>query len=269
LILPKLLIFNYPVTKKAFMGKTIRIFCFTLALVALWCCLASLEVQAQEDTSDPKAIALADKVIKNMGGAKAWNNTRYLAWGWRDQYHVWDKFENNFRWEKDTLVVVANLNTREGKAYSKGKDISETAAGKKLIQNIYPVWANNSYWFIMPYKLRDKGVTLKYKGPGQTKAGEEADLVELTFKEVGVTPNNRYILAIDKKSGLITEWSFFRNYADPKPGFTMAWTDYRPYGKIKLSAGRGEDAKMGMTHIAVAQQLPANVFNSPMPIKKL
>jgi hypothetical protein len=251
------------------MKKDVRIFRLTIALWTLCCCLVSAYGQAQENRSDPQAVALADKVIKNMGGAKAWNKTRYLAWGWRDQYHVWDKLENNFRWEKDTLVVIANLDTRQGKAYSKGKDISETAAGKKLIQNIYPVWANNSYWFIMPFKLRDPGVTLQYKGPGQTKAGEQADLLELTFKEVGVTPNNRYLLAVDKKSGLITEWSFFRNYADPKPGFTMAWTDYRPYGNIKLSSGRGEEAKMGMTHIAVAQQVPDNVFNSPMPIKKL
>lgn len=251
------------------MKRTVQLIRFKLVLLTLCCGLVSACGWAQENNSDPQAVALADKVIKNMGGKKAWNNTRYLAWGWRDQYHVWDKFENNFRWEKDTLVVIANLETREGKAYSKGKDISETTAGKKLIQNMYPVWANNSYWFIMPFKLRDNGVTLKYKGPGQSKAGEEADLIELTFKEVGVTPNNRYILAIDKKSGLVTEWSFFRNYADQKPGFTMAWTNYRPYGNIKLSSGRGEDAKMGMTHIAVAQQVPDNVFNSPMPIKKL
>jgi hypothetical protein len=251
------------------MKETLRIIRFNMVLMTLWCCLVSLSGLAQDNSSDPQAIALADKVIKNMGGAKAWDKTRYLAWSWRDQYHVWDKVANNFRWEKDTLVVIANLNTPLGKAYSKGRDISETAVGKKLIKNMYAVWANNSYWFIMPFKLRDKGVTLKYKGPGETKAGEQADLIELTFKEVGVTPNNRYLLAIDKKSGLITEWSYFRNYADLKPGFTMAWTDYRPYGKIKLSSGRGEDAKMGMTHIAVPHQVPDNVFNSPMPIKKL
>lgn len=240
-----------------------------LYVMLLCCFLFSFNALAQENSSDPKAIALANKVIKNMGGAKAWNNTRYLAWGWRNQYHVWDKFENNFRWEKDSLIVIGNLDTRQGKAYSKGKDISETDAGKKLIENLYPVWANNSYWFIMPFKLRDNGVTLKYKGPGETKAGEQADLLELTFTEVGVTPQNRYIVAVDKKTGLITEWSFFRNYTDQKPGFTLAWTDYRTYGKIKLSSGRGEDPKMAITHIAVPSQVPENVFNSPQPIKKL
>lgn len=253
------------------MERLVRFSRLAIILILLGCCLlpAWAQSQSQDAKSDPQAVELAVKTLRNMGGLRAWNRTHYLAWSWRGQYHVWDKFENNFRWEKDTLVVIANLNTREGKAYSKGQDISETEAGKKLIKNMYPVWANNSYWFIMPFKLLDKGVTLKYRGPGQTKAGEQADLVELTFKEVGVTPDNRYLLAIDKKSGLITEWSFFRNYADKKPNFTMAWTDYRTYGKIKLSSGRGEDPKMGMTHIAVPHQVPANVFNSPMPIKKL
>ncbi|WP_133273578.1 hypothetical protein [Hymenobacter radiodurans] len=30
--------------------------------------------------SDPKAIAIADKVMNAMGGYDAWRNTRYLAW---------------------------------------------------------------------------------------------------------------------------------------------------------------------------------------------
>jgi hypothetical protein len=217
--------------------------------------------------SDAKAIALADKVIKNMGGYDAWNKTRYIAWSWRDQYHIWDKFENKFRWEKDTLVVVADLNTRQGKAYSKGKDISQEAAGQKLIANMYPAWANNSYWLIMPFKLKDSGVTLKYKGEGKTQTGADAELIELTFKGVGVTPDNRYIFAVDKNAGLITEWSFFRNYNDEKPGFTRPMTDYQTYGKIKIPSGRG-DAKMDMNNIAVTQNLPATVFNSPTPIDK-
>jgi len=218
--------------------------------------------------SDAKATAIVDKVVKNMGGQKAWDNTRFLAWTWRNQYHVWDKSENNFRWEKDTLVVITNLNTRQGKAYSKGREITNEAAGQKLIENMYPVWANNSYWFIMPFKLKDNGVNLQYKGTGTTQAGEQADLLELTFEKVGVTPDNRYILAVDKKTDLITEWSYFKKYTDEKPGFTMPWTSYQTYGKIKVSSGRG-DAKMGITDIAVSDKVPAAVFNSPTPITKI
>ncbi len=218
--------------------------------------------------SDAKAVAIADKVIKNMGGYQNWNNTRFIAWTWRNQYHVWDKFENKYRLERDTLVVIADLTTKQGKAYSRGKEITDPEKSKKLIDGMYGSWANDSYWLLLPFKLKDSGVTLKYKGEGQTKAGENADLIELTFKGVGVTPDNRYILAVDKKSGLITEWSFFRKYTDEKPGFTRVWNNYQTYGKIKIGSGRG-DAPMDMSNIAVTQIIPSEVFNSPLPMQKL
>jgi hypothetical protein len=246
--------------------------------ILLFFCLLPLLSQAQEKNktaaegfnaagSDAQAIALADKVIKNMGGYDAWNNTRYIAWTWRNQYHIWDKFQNRYRLERgDTLVVVADLNTKQGKAYRDGQEITSPRAAK-LIQNMYPSWANDSYWLAMPFKLKDSGVTLKYKGEGKTQAGAEADLIELTFKGVGVTPDNRYIFAVDKSSGLITEWSFFRNYADEKPSFTRPMTNYQQYGKIKLPSGRG-DAPMNMSHIAVTQKIPDKIFNSPTPVNK-
>lgn len=229
-----------------------------------------LKAQRATNGADAKAVALADKVIKNMGGVKNWNNTRYIAWRWRDQYHIWDKYENKFRYEKDTLVVISDLNTKQGTVYSKGKVLTNEAQRQKILSDQYAVWANNSYWLLMPFKLRDNGVTLQYKGEGKTQAGEDADLMELTFQNVGVTPNNRYLLAVDKKSGLITEWSYFKNAADEKPGFTRPWTNYQTYGKIKISSGRGTngDNKLDMSSISVSQNLNNDLFNSPTPVNK-
>jgi len=251
---------------------------YTLPMILFFCLLPWLSQAQKKDKlaaegfnaagSDAKAIALADKVIKNMGGYQAWNNTRYIAWTWRNQYHIWDKFENRYRLERgDTLVVIADLDTKQGKAYRNGQEITDATRSAKLIQNMYPSWANDSYWLAMPFKLKDSGVTLKYKGEGTTQAGAKADLIELTFKGVGVTPDNRYIFAVDKNSGLILEWSFFRNYADEKPTFTRPMTDYQQYGKIKLPAGRG-DTPMNMSNIAVTQNIPDEVFNSPTPVNK-
>ncbi len=239
-------------------------------ILALWVFLLLpnlLTAQNAASGSDAQAVALADKVIRNMGGVKNWNNTRYIAWTWRDQYHIWDKFENKFRYEKDTLVVVSDLTTKQGMVYSKGKLLTNEAQVQKILSNQYAVWANNSYWLLMPFKLRDQGVNLKYKGEGKTQTGAAADLLEVTFQNVGVTPNNRYILAIDKNSGLITEWSFFRNAADEKPGFTRPWINYQSYGKIKIASGRG-DSKMDMSNISVAQNLNEDLFDSPTPVNK-
>jgi hypothetical protein len=72
---------------------------------------------------------------------------------------------------------------------------------------------------------------------------------------------------VDKETGLITEWSYFKNYADEKPVFTLPWTDYLTYGQIKLASGRG-DASRSITDIDVMENVPASVFNSPEPIRK-
>ncbi|QIL77490.1 hypothetical protein [Hymenobacter sp. HDW8] len=66
--------------------------------------------------SDPKAIAIADKVMNAMGGYDAWRNTRYLAWSFfGGQYQIWDKYTGDFHWEKDTLVANYNLNYKKGR----------------------------------------------------------------------------------------------------------------------------------------------------------
>ena len=48
-------------------------------------------------------------------------------------------------------------------------------------------WINDTYWLVMPFKLKDSGVTLKYVGDGKTQAGDDADVLAMTFKNVGVT----------------------------------------------------------------------------------
>jgi hypothetical protein len=226
-----------------------------------------LLAQNTTNASDERAIALADKVTKNMGGTKNWDNTRFIAWSWLGQYHIWDKYDNKFRYEKDTLVVISDLKTKKGTVYSKGQVLPDTAKSRQILNKQYAVWANNSYWLLMPFKLRDKGVTLKYKGAGKSQTGTDVELLELTFHAVGVTPNNRYILGIDKNAGLVTEWSFFRNATDEKPSFTRPWTDYQTYGRIKIASNRG-DEKMSMQDIVVSQNLNSDLFNSPTPVNK-
>jgi hypothetical protein len=122
----------------------------------------------------------------------------------------------------------------------------------------------------MPYKLQDAGVTLKYVGEGQTQAGAPADILQMTFNKVGVTPDNKYLLAVDKKSRLVTEWSYFGKFTDEKPAFTRPWTNYQRYGDILLSSGRSTDPndRLNIKDIAVPATVSAEVFRSPTPLDK-
>lgn len=220
--------------------------------------------------SDIKAKSTAAKVMQSMGGERAWNNTRYLAWTFNDQYQVWDKHQNRFRWEKDSLVAIIDTQTKDGKVYVAGQELQNPEEKKKLLERAYALWINNSYWLVMPFKLQDAGVTLKYVGEETTMDGAEAEVLEMTFDNVGLTPQNKYRLWVNKKEGLITQWAFYRNYNDAEPTFTRQWNDYKTYGSIKLASNRSNpQSDFKLTHIAAPKSVPDKVFNSPKPIEKL
>ncbi|ALW84687.1 hypothetical protein AUC43_06095 [Hymenobacter sedentarius] len=221
--------------------------------------------------SDPKAVAIADRVMREMGGYDAWRNTRFLAWSFfGGQYQIWDKYTGDFHWEKDSLVANFNLSTKQGHVYSRGQDISASPAGQKTLERLPAIWINNSYWLLMPFKLKDSGVTLTYKGEAKTMDGAVADVLQMTFKNVGVTPQNRYEVLVNRATGLVDEWAYFATATDAQPAFRRRWNEYGKHGSILLAAGRSEAAKPGrLDNIAATQTLPADVMTSKTPVAKL
>lgn len=221
--------------------------------------------------SDARAVALADSVMQAMGGYSAWQQARFIGWEFfGEQYQVWDKQTNDFRWQKGELVLTGNLNSRTGKVYRAGQDISATEEGQKLLNGMYATWANNSWWLLMPFKLKDSGVTLTYKGTATTMQGTPARVLQMTFENVGVTPNNRYEVLVDPRTYLVEEWAFFRHAADATPAFRRRWSGYQPYGRLMLAADRtdGKDGR-GLKHLAVTPKVPAGYMQSPKPVEKL
>lgn len=241
----------------------------SLKIVLLSFLMIALTVGASAQATDAKAKSIAEKVMKSMGGEKAWNKTRYLAWTFNNQYQVWDKHQNRFRWERDSLVAIIDTQTKDGNVYVAGQELQNPEEKQKLLDRAYALWINNSYWLVMPFKLKDDGVTLKYIGEGTTMAGEEADILEMTFESVGLTPQNKYRLWVNKKDELITQWAFYRNYTDEHPTFTRRWNGYQKYGRIRLASDRSNpQSDFKLTHIAAPKAVPDKVFNSPTPIEK-
>ena len=221
--------------------------------------------------SDAKAVAIADRVMRELGGYEAWQNARYFGWSFfGGQYQVWDKYTGDFHWEKDTLVANYNLNTKRGQVFSRGRDVSATPAGQKVLDKLSPIWINNMYWLLMPFKLKDSGVTLTYKGETKTLAGVPADLLQMTFKNVGVTPQNRYELLVNRATGLIDEWAYFAKADDAQPAFRRRWADYGRHGQLLLAADRSDAAKPArLDNVFSAQVLPQGAMTSRVPLAKL
>ncbi len=211
--------------------------------------------------SDAKAIALADSVMAASGGAENWEQTRFLKWvclGKR--LNVWDKQTGNVRIESPASLVLMNLHTKKGRAWKGTAELTEPDDLQRALDYGYEAWINDSYWLLLPFKLKDGGVTLKYLGEGATEEGHSADMLSLTFKNVGATPNNKYHVWIDEESKLLTQWAYYMDATDELPRFTAKWGNYQKYGRILLSDDRGAKKHSGL---AVYDDLPASVFNSP------
>jgi hypothetical protein len=115
----------------------------------------------------------------------------------------------------------------------------------------------------MPFKMMDPGVTLKYIGEDTTQQGVKADVVRLTYKGVGVTPNNAFNVWVNKQTHLVDQWAFYRESTQTKPDFILPWGDYQTYGKIKLSSSRGNRK---ISEVQIFNKLPDSVFSSFSPV---
>lgn len=220
--------------------------------------------------SDPQAIEIADQVMVELGGRQAWDNTRFVTWNFFGRRrHVWDKYTGDLRIEgidretKKPKLVLMNLYTRQGRAWSDGQEITDPEALAKALDWGEAVWINDGYWIFMPYKLKDSGVTLRYLGEKEMLDGRAADVLQLTFEAVGRTPENKYFVYVAKETGLVEQWDFFRQAGDAEPGFQNPWHNWQQYGEILLSDNRGEG---GHTDVAVFDALPATLFTDPSEV---
>ncbi len=210
--------------------------------------------------SDPKAIEIADQVMDAMGGRSNWDKTRYVCWNFFGARElIWDKQTGDVRIEsdRDSTIYILNIHTMEGRVHKNGEEITQPDSLTNYLERGKQIWINDSYWLVMPYKLKDSGVTLKYLGEDTTQSGLQSDVLELRFENVGVTPDNKYNVWVDKETLLIRQWAYYRNDTLAEPGFILPWNEWRQYNNILLSGNRGERE---LSDIMVLDSLPENTF---------
>ncbi len=212
------------------------------------------------EKSDKKAIEIADAVMETMGGRKAWDETKMLRWTFfgRRSWH-WEKNTGNVRLEipSDTTTIISNIHSGKTKVYQFGREIKNEALLDSMGKMIKESWINDSYWLVMPYKLKDSGVSLKYVGTAPDMRNVPCHVLSLTFENTGITPEDKYLVYVEKEKNIISQWDFYDNAMDGKAKFSTPWADYKRYGKILLSGNRGE---FGLTDIAVYDEYPQEMF---------
>jgi len=261
---------------------------FTFVGIALLACQPSTEKQVDDPSSqtgtdpnphaegfnaegsDQEAVAIADLVMESMGGRKAWDKTRFLCWDFFGARHlIWDKQDHRVRIETgDSTIYLVNVEDLTGKVFKDGMELTNPDSLATYLQRGKEIWINDSYWLVMPFKLKDSGVTLKYKGEDLTKEGDMAEVLELTFDGVGKTPENKYLVYVDKEEHLVTQWAYYNKAEQDSANFVRPWGNYKKHGSIMLSDERGD---RDLSEVMVVDALPDKVFNSfdPVDLSKL
>lgn len=213
-----------------------------------------------EATGDAKAIALANRIIAANGGKENWDKVPYISFDYFGRrYWFWDKVNNRYRLEseKRNLRAAGKLDGSETNLWLRGEIITDADSISKYKDFAYKAWINDTYWLIFPFKLMDPGVKLKYVGDCMADSVTSATCMEMTFEKVGVTPENKYIVYVDTVKNEIIHWDYFEKYTDTLPAVSNPWNDYRQYGDVRISGGRGDDT---LKQIAVHSILPDEIF---------
>lgn len=252
--------------------------------------------------SDPQAVATADLVMAALGGPQAWEQTRFLHFAFaverssgRTAYrtHLWDRWDGRLRYQatgKDgaPFVVLIDVNSRRGEAYRLPRETPAQAppgeggpvpapakidpeTSRLLLEEAYEAWINDTYWVLMPYKMKDPGVRLKYAGEA-SRDGDEYDLIELAFAGVGLTPGDRYWAHVNRKTHLMDRWSYILQ--DDPPGSEPTLWDWKGWtrrGRIllcpeKVTMRKGATVKIVHPILEVYDTLPDAYFSSPEPL---
>ena len=246
-----------------------------IGLVALLAALFSgLPATAAEEGSDAKAVAIAEGTLAALGGQDAWEKSRYFRFdffGFRT--HHWDRYTGRHRLEGKSregveYVVLHNVNTREGEVWLNGAK-AEGEDAKQWLERAYGAYINDTYWLLMPYKLLDPGVLLKYDGE-ETIDGVVYDKLKLTFGKVGLTPGDTYWAYINRTTRLMDRWAYFLEgwTADKKPT-AWSWLNWQRFGGILLSGQRknlDDGSERGLGQLGVFESLPDAVFTSPAKV---
>jgi hypothetical protein len=227
-----------------------------LGLLAAVTALGACSRSANPDLhgSDPKAVAIADEVMTALGGKTAWDALPGLRWSFGSMLgdsvrstrrHAWDKKTGQHRvdgvnrmGQHFTFIHTAG-DSNSGMAWMNGTRI-EGDSLHKLLTRANALWINDTYWMLMPYKLRDPGVTLRYAGD-TTMAGATFDRLALSFDHVGLTPGDHYWVYVDRADHRVKYWEMVLEGDQPPPiGYT--WEGWEQHDGLWFPTAHRRDS---------------------------
>ena len=149
-------------------------------------------------------------------GKSAYDTLKVLEWSFpRGHHFIWEKGINRVTVDwGDNNKVIFYPDTMEGQAYVDGQLIADDRS-TDMIQTAWRLFANDSFWLVAPFKIRD---------PGTSRALVESDRgigLLVTYSSGGVTPGDSYLWILDKDYKPIA-WQMWVSII-PVDGLEFTW----------------------------------------------
>ncbi len=232
--------------------------------------------------SDAMSAAIVKQMTDAMGGQETWNNLPYLRFDFvvvRDGKevarfrHWWDKKHGRCRVEGPddqgrTVTAIFSLSDLKGKSFTDGIADTDPANVSAIIENGYERWVNDTYWLIMPFKLRDPGTRLNYARADHAANGDPCDVIELTFAPgIGLTPQDHYWIYVNRKTHLVDQWEYVLQGQKPPPQ-PATWENWTAVGPVNLAEMRrfeGKPVMLRFENVAAPATMDESIFSYARP----
>jgi hypothetical protein len=228
---------------------------------------------------DPEVTRVHSRMVETMAPGNGWERTRYIQWDWMvnrgegveptRRSHRWDRWQNDLRTEAavDGQQMIALFNHDEplaGRVWLDG-ELQEGARADSLLTRANAMFVNDSYWLLMPYKWTDPGVRAEYLGEQTDDDGRRWEVVQLSFEDVGLTPQNMYHAFVNPETGLMERWHYIaREGAEPS---MVNWSGWRFFGPIMLAPDRPVDgvSRIYFENLVADTVVPEGALAAPAP----
>lgn len=171
-----------------------------------------------EGETGAKAEALADKMLYALN-ATAYDSLTHLEWTFRGAHRFsWNKKDNSVRVKWDEFEVALNLDDLTGQATKNGVTLVGDTK-EETLQTAWSYFANDSFWLVAPYKIRDPGTQRSLVST------EEGDALLVTYTSGGVTPGDSYLWYLDSQ-GKPLAWEMWTSII-PLQGMRTSWEGWK------------------------------------------
>ena len=206
------------------MRKILKIFVFSIISIIILVYISWMVVNepVPSGKEGEKAEQLANKMLSNLN-YEAYDSVTTLSWSFPGGHHFRGERDSNrvnVKW--DQYEVSFYTETKEGTVTENGNPLSDSKKKEQLIREAWEYFANDSFWMVAPFKVRDPGTSRYYieteDGPG----------LLVTYSSGGVTPGDTYLWVLDE------------NY---RPKYWKMWVKIIPVGGLKFTWEGWENRK--------------------------